>query len=203
MLTLTYVVLAALGCGYILVSLMLGTLTDLGAHAHGGIHGASPHGHAGSAHSDYGGGGKGTASASDAGGAAFHFPLFSPLALATLFGCVGAYGLIALHGLGLKDGASLAAAIPAAVITAWLVAWGAFRVAQTSRGTSMVPSDLTGATGEVLTPIPPDGLGEVALSVQGQRYTTAAREEKGEAVPRGTVVRVARMAGPTAIVTRS
>jgi hypothetical protein len=211
MLTVTYVALAALGCGYVVVSLLLGHLTDAGAHVphvdagvgHLGAHlgHALPGAHGAHAAGDYGAGGHGDVHASDSGATSFRFPFFSPLALATIFGCVGCYGLLARHGLGLGDLASLAVAIPAAIGTAWGVAWLSFRLVASSRGTSAIRLwEIEGAEGEVLTPIPEGGLGEVALLVSGQRYTTAARHEKGGAVPRGTAVRVVQMAGSTAVV---
>jgi membrane-bound ClpP family serine protease len=52
----------------------------------------------------------------------------------------------------------------------------------------------------VITPIPKDGLGEVAALVGGQRYTAPAREAQGREVPRGAQVRVLKMVGSTLLV---
>ena len=92
MLTLAYVALCVIGCGYILVSVLMGHGADTMEAGHGG----------------------------DVAHTEFHFPLFSPLALATLFASMGAWGLIARYGIGLSDGRSLALAIPAALVTASL-----------------------------------------------------------------------------------
>src|SRR5262245_37645232 len=71
----------------------------IAGHTHFGDSGSHDAGPAHEAHMDYGSGGHGSAAGSHAAGPAmFHFPFFSPLALATLFGAIGAYGLIAIHG---------------------------------------------------------------------------------------------------------
>ena len=193
MMTLVYVAFAVLGAAYVLVSMFLG-------HAHGDV---AAEGDAGgdAAEVAYGEGGHGSASA---GGHAttFVFPFFSPLALATLFGSVGAYGLIALRGLGLSDTTSLLAAVPAGLATAYLVTYVSWRVVRSASGSSQVrPSQLVGARAEVLTPIPEGGIGEVAAMVDGQRFNAPAREVAGRAVARGQLVRVAEMVGGTLMVT--
>lgn len=189
-----------LGCGYVLVSLVMGH-TDFGGH---GDAGGDAGGHGGDSHVDYGvdGGGHGSASAGHSGGE-FHFPFFSPLALSTLFGAVGAYGLIALHGLNMEGSKSLLAALPAALLTTYVVTYLAWRLASSSQGSSQIRlADLEGATAEVITPIPANGIGEVAAMVSGQRYTAASREEKGREVARGAHVKVKAMVGTTLLVTK-
>ncbi len=214
MLTLTYLALAGLGCLYIIVSAFLGHLGDFGDGGHGdgghaGDGGAHAGGHGDGGHGDGGDGGHygvdhggvGKVSAGDGVGGVFHFPFFSPLAVATLFTAIGAWGLIALHGFGASDGASLLISLPAAFGTAYLVTWAAFRLVSSSRGSSMLRNDrFAGMAGEVLTPIPAGGLGEVAALIDGQRFTTSAREVKGRAVPRGQLVRIVRMTGATLLV---
>lgn len=140
----------------------------------------------------------------DDGGAAdgtFHIPLFSPLSLATFCGALGAIGLGAIFGLQLSDPVSLAVAIPGAFAFTYVVTYVAWRLLASSTGTQTVrESDLLGATAEVLTPIPQDGLGEVAAMVRGQRHTAPARTPDGTPVSRGTIVSVVRVAGATLIV---
>jgi membrane protein implicated in regulation of membrane protease activity len=198
LLTLTYLALAVLGAGYLLFSVFVGHFDFGGGDGHGDA------GHdTGDAHMDYGvdAGGHASASAHAPHAAEFHFPFFSPLALATLFACIGGYGLIALHGFRLPDTTSILAAIPAAVVTAYLVTYAGFRIVSSSRGSSQIRlSDLAGAHAEVITPIPKGGLGEVAALVGGQRYTAPAREAQGREVPRGAQVRVLKMVGSTLIV---
>lgn len=208
MLTITYLAMAGLGCLYIVVSAFLGHLGDFGgdgAGDGGGGDAGGPAGHApgddgGGGHYGVDGGGVGKVSASDAGGG-FHFPFFSPLAVATLFTAIGAWGLIARHALGLDDAQSLLVALPSAFVTAYLVTYAGYRLVSSSRGSSLLRADrFAGSAGEVLTPIPEGGLGEVAALIEGQRFTASAREVKGRAVPRGKLVRIVKMTGATLLV---
>lgn len=147
--------------------------------------------------------GHGSASAGDAAPAGFQFPFFSPLALATLFAAVGAYGLIALHGFGAGEGLSLAIAVPAAFATAYAVTYVGWRVVTSSQGSSTIRlKQLEGALAEVITPIPKGGVGEVAALVDGERFAGPAREEQGREVPRGARVRVREMVGTTLVVVK-
>ncbi len=202
MLTLTYLALAVLGAGYLLFSVFVGHF-DFGGGDGGGADAGS---HGGESHMDYGvdAGGHASASAHAPHAAEFHFPFFSPLALATLFACIGGYGLIALHGFRVADTASILVAIPAAVVTAYLVTYAGWRIVGSSRGSSQIRlQDLAGVFAEVITPIPAGGLGEVAALVQGQRYTAPAREAHGREVPRGAQVKVLKMVGSTLLVESS
>lgn len=194
MLTLVYVALAVLGCGYVVFASLFGMFSDGGDAVHDA---------AGGADVAYGveAGGHGSAAADAASAAVFHFPLFSPLALATFFGALGGYGLIAKAGLDVSDGMSLAIAVPASLVTAYLVTFGSWKLVNASRGSSQIrPGDLVGAIGEVITPIPAGGMGEVAAMVGGQRFTSPARSIDGAAVPRGAVVEVRQLAGGTLLV---
>jgi membrane protein implicated in regulation of membrane protease activity len=199
MLVIGYIVLAVLGAGYVLVSMLLGHLVDFGTHDTGANVGAEGH----TAGADYGvdHAGHGDATASAGGAPAFHFPFFSPLALATLFASIGGLGLVARFGARLSDPASLVAAVPTALVVTYVVTWVAWRVATGSRGTSTIRAEsLVGVAAEILTPIPPGGVGEAAAMVGGQRFAGPAREEDGREVPRGAVVTVVRLSGSTLIV---
>jgi hypothetical protein len=129
------------------------------------------------------------------------FSLLSPMTVAILMASIGAYGLIARYGLGVGDDASVLLAVGAGVITAYVVAritWAATRAGRSS--TAIAVTSLVGATGDVVTPIPAGGLGEVALIIDGQRYVGPARSVDGAALARGTTITVARMIGTTMLV---
>jgi len=203
MLTLTYVALAVLGAGYLVVSVLIGHVFDSGGSDGGGHAGHADGGGAHDGHVAYGvdSTGHGDTHAGDHAAPTFHFPFFSPLALATLFACLGAYGLIAQFGFRVADSASLLLAVPAALATAYAVTYLGWRVLSSSRGSSQIRlQDLAGSPAEVITPIPKDGLGEVAALVDGQRFTAPARESDGREVPRGAQVTVVRMVGTTLLV---
>jgi membrane protein implicated in regulation of membrane protease activity len=186
-----------LGAGYILLSTFLG-------HA---FHGDTP-GHdaavGDSVGVDYGGDGHGTATAADHAAPAFHFPFFSPLALAAVFGSLGAFGLIAQLGFGARDETSLLVAIPASIVTSYFITYVAWRLLRASVGSSQIrAADLRGARAEVLTPIPAGGVGEVAAYVGGQRFNAPAREQRGRPAARGTHVVVKEAVGHTLVVSVS
>jgi membrane-bound ClpP family serine protease len=61
-------------------------------------------------------------------------------------------------------------------------------------------SDLSGHLAEVITPIPENGLGEVALVAQGGRVIFSARSNHGQKVDRGESVKVTRISGGVAYV---
>ncbi|MBN2371494.1 MAG: hypothetical protein JXO72_13515 [Vicinamibacteria bacterium] len=207
-LTLTYIALAMLGSGYVLFSMLLGHFgSGDGADGHAADHGGDfADGHAGDhGGTDYGVDGHGHGDVSTSGGAlgSFHFPFFSPLALATSLGALGAYGLIAQFGLRVSNRMSLVVAIPAAFATAYLVTYVGWRLAASSIGSSQIRiMELRGASAEVITPIPVNGVGEIAAVVSGQRYTGPAREANGRAVSRGAHVTIKNLVGTTLIVVR-
>jgi membrane protein implicated in regulation of membrane protease activity len=178
MISWAYGVLAVAGCLYIVGSAAAGHLGDSGD--------SGPHGH----HGGHGG-----------HGAEFHFPFFSPLALATLATAIGGFGLIAKHGLDVSDTASLLLALPVAMVAAYATTYVAFRLVEGSRGSSQFRmTEITGAQAEVVTPIPVGGVGEVSAMVQGQRFSGPAREADGLEVARGALVTVVSMVGPTMVV---
>jgi len=208
MLTLTYILFAAAGCLYVLLAAFLGHASDFVDFGHAGhvadaahaAHGDAGHGHGGDR---YGvdGRGHGTASTGTVGHSVFHFPFFSPLALATLVAAIGGYGLIGKYAFALGDGGSLLLAVPAALGTAYLVTYAAFRLASGARASSVIRLDqIRGAAAEVTAPIPPGGVGEAVAMVAGQRYAAPAREADGLGAPRGAAVTVVGMVGPTLLV---
>jgi membrane protein implicated in regulation of membrane protease activity len=173
MLTVAYIALAALGCGVVGFAIALGSFFD--GHGpldhHGGV---------------------------DAG---FHFPFLSPTALAALAGAVGAFGLIALYGLHVSETVSLLIALPAGFVFTYAATYVAAKLLRGSVGTTALrPEDLERAQAEIITPIPPGGVGEAAAVVHGERFAAPAREVDGLEVPRGAIVTIVRFAGATLYV---
>jgi hypothetical protein len=209
-----YMAFAGLGCLYVVLAAFLGHTADVGGHdssdAGGGGHAADASGHSSAAgghssvagHGDtaYGAGGHGGVHATAPAAASFHFPFFSPLALATVVAAIGGYGLIAKAALGAGDGASLAMAVPAAVLTAYGVTYVGWRLVSGSTSSSLIRlEDLAGGAAEVTVPIPAGGVGEAMAIAGGQRYAAPAREVAGLAVARGATVTIVA-AGPTLVV---
>ncbi|MEK8023615.1 MAG: NfeD family protein [Candidatus Hydrogenedentota bacterium] len=172
------------------------------AGGQGGGHGD----HGGGDHGAYGfkGVGSGKVTHSDTTLPTFHFPLFSPLALATFFAAIGGYGLMTSLGFAMSDGSSVTASVIAALITSYAVTYFAWKVMRGSIGTSTIRlEDLVGRTGEVLTSIPAGGVGEIAVRTGTERYLGLAREESGGEIARGAGVTVKELSGTTLIVSET
>ena len=54
---------------------------------------------------------------------------------------------------------------------------------------------LVGQIASIVTPIPKDGVGEIAYVRAGTRYTAPARSEQGEPISAGQAVRITRVIG--------
>ena len=54
---------------------------------------------------------------------------------------------------------------------------------------------LVGMSATVITPIPANGVGEIAYVQGGSRYTAPARDERGALVTNGQTVRIVRIVG--------
>lgn len=199
MLVIVYILLAVVGCGYVLLSAVLGHLLDFHDVGHDAGAGSADAGHA---DGDYGDGGHGKVTHADTAAApTFHFPFFSPLAISTLVAAIGGYGLITKVGMGMNDGPSIASSVIAALVTAYVITYIAWKVVIGSIGSSRIrTSQLVGATAEIITPIPENGMGEIAIVVHNQRVTGPARSVDGKPVPRGAAVKVYEMLGTTYVV---
>jgi membrane protein implicated in regulation of membrane protease activity len=198
MLTLIYLILAGMGCFYIAASFLLGHGESGGHHGHDAGGDAGGDGDGGHGHDD-------AHSGEDGAWAKAASPLrsfLSPMAVAMLFAGVGGWGLVAQHAVGLGP-SSLLLALPLGLLTAIGVVNATARLARSSQspGDEIRMEQFFGAAGEVITPIPAGGVGEVAAIVGGQRYAGPAREIEGRAVPRGTLVTVVEKVGPTLVVT--
>ncbi|RMH20546.1 MAG: hypothetical protein D6696_07920 [Acidobacteria bacterium] len=173
---LVYVALLALGVVYALLASLAGWLGDL--HGAGDIH-VDPSGHldAGDAH-----------------------PVTGTV-IATFITGFGGGGTIAHYLLDWPTGPGLIAAAGSGTA----LAAAAFFVLElifshTQSGSEFRAGEAEGRIAEVITPIPADGLGEIAYVIKGQRQRSSARTSDGAAVPKGRLVVIERLVGPTAYV---
>lgn len=116
-------------------------------------------------------------------------PSLSPITIASFVTAFGGFGLIAVGLFEVSTRWSLVAAAGGALVVAVVAhfAFGYFFIAP--QGSSEVQfKDVMGAAGEVTTPIPAEGLGEVAFVAQGGRVSYPAKSASGEAIARGTTV---------------
>ena len=127
----------------------------------------------------------------------------SPITIASFITSFGGLGLIATQLLGMLDTVSLVfAAVGATLIAAGMYLFYS-RVLVAGQGSSAVKmSDISGKRAEVIIPIPPNRLGQVAFVARGVRTTWSARSVDGEPIPTGTIVTIQTVTGNTLIVSR-
>ena len=62
---------------------------------------------------------------------------------------------------------------------------------------------LVGRTAEVSVAIPAQGVGQISLSISGERTEHLARSKDGQALPRGSEVTITELRGDSVVVTRA
>jgi len=144
---------------------------------------------------DVGTGGHAEAGFDDAGVPGISF--FSPTVLASFVTAFGAFGLIFSK---IEATSSVWASAPLSLLGACLVAFGVlwlfntiFQKTQSSSESRV--ATLVGLTASIATPIPANGVGEIAYIQAGSRYTAPARAEKGVAISAGQPVKITRIIG--------
>ena len=127
----------------------------------------------------------------------------SPIVVANFVTSFGGFGLIGTQLFRLPDVISL---IPSAIGSSCIaVVMFLFysRVLIAGQGSSEVRmTDISGATAEIIVPIPRNGLGQVAFVVRSSRMTRSARSADGKSIPRGAIVTIQSVAGNTVTVKR-
>ncbi|MBI2948471.1 MAG: NfeD family protein [Verrucomicrobia bacterium] len=123
--------------------------------------------------------------------------VFSPTVIASFVTSFGGLGIILSQFNATK---SPWISAPLATVGAAMIA-GSFllvlRSVMTKTQSSSEPhiADLVGVTATIITPIPENGVGEIAYVYAGSRYTAPAREERGAAIGSGASVKITRVAG--------
>jgi len=123
--------------------------------------------------------------------------VFSPTVLASFVTAFGAFGLI-LSRIELTSSVWVSA--PLSALGGGAIALGVFyffnaMFKKTQSSSESHVAALAGETASVITPIPENGVGEIAYVQSGTRYSAPARSEHGVAVPAGRTVRVTRIVG--------
>ena len=128
-------------------------------------------------------------------------PSLSPITIASFVTAFGSFGLLAVYLFSVPDKISLLWASGGGLVVAVIAhfAFGYFLIAP--QGSSEVTArDIIGLTAEVITPIPADGVGQIAFVAQGRRVTFSARSAGGAPVPKGTFVFIQSFTGSVAVV---
>lgn len=122
---------------------------------------------------------------------------FSPTVLASFVTAFGAFGVIFTR-IDSTNSPWLSA--PLSLAGGGVVAWVVFLIFNTMFRKTQSSSEsrvatLVGQAASIVTPIPENGVGEIAYVQGGTRYTAPARSEKGAAVGAGKPVKITRIVG--------
>src|SRR5882724_404859 len=136
-------------------------------------------------HADVGTGGHAEAGYDHSGVPGISF--FSPTVLSCFVTAFGACGLILTHIDATK---SVWISAPISAMAGLIMASLAFLLfnwmfEKTQSSSEVRVASLVGQTASIITPIPPNGVGEIAYVQGGSRYTAPARTETGTSVPAG------------------
>ncbi len=122
---------------------------------------------------------------------------FSPTVLASFVTAFGACGLILTR---IESTKNVWISAPISAMSGLVIAFGAFLVFNkmfkaTQSSSEAKISSLVGMTASTVSPIPDNGVGEIAYVRGGCRYTAPARTEAGTPVGAGKPVRITRIVG--------
>lgn len=176
--TLIYAICLIVGLLFTIVSAIFGHF--FGGGEHGGDVGTGGHAEAGFDNSGIPG-----------------ISFFSPMVLASFVAAFGGLGIIlsdipATRSVWISAPLSVAGAFCIALGVLWLFNL-VFSRSQSS--SESVVATLVGQTASLITPIPQNGVGEIAYVQSGARYTAPARSEKGVAISLGQTVKITRVVG--------
>jgi membrane protein implicated in regulation of membrane protease activity len=135
----------------------------------------------------------------DAGGGPSFLSARIIAAFMTAFGVGGVVG----RYYALSHPASSGVGVVAGFGMAWLVYQFARFLYSQQASSELRMAGLVGRHGEVTIGIPASGVGEIAVTVGGERTTHIARSADGGAIATGTEVVVSSVLGPSVIVTRA
>ncbi len=173
-----YAICLTLGLVFTIVSATLGHF--FGGHDGGGDVGTGGHAEAGYDHSGVPG-----------------ISFFSPTVLACFVTAFGACGLV-LNKIEATKNVWISAplsALAGLIIALLTFALFNFMFKQTQSSSESRVASLVGQDASIITPIPADGVGEIAYVQGGSRYTAPARTENGTPVQAGKAVKITRIVG--------
>jgi membrane-bound ClpP family serine protease len=128
--------------------------------------------------------------------------IFSPVVICSFVTAFGAFGLV-FHQIEKTRSVWLSA--PLSAVCGLAVAGGAFFMfnaifEKTQASSETRIGTLVGKTATVITPIPANGVGEIAYVTGGSRCTAPAREQEGKPVANGQTVKISRVSESQFIV---
>jgi hypothetical protein len=123
--------------------------------------------------------------------------IFSPTIIASFITAFGGFGIIFTE---IRITSNVLVSMPLSMLAAAGVAGGLYKALSivfrhTQSSSESIVADLAGTDASVVTPIPENGVGEIAYVVRGTRYTAPARTENGTAIAAGRLVKIKRVVG--------
>jgi membrane protein implicated in regulation of membrane protease activity len=127
----------------------------------------------------------------------------STLAIASFISSFGAFGLIAVTLFDAGAVASLVAALSGGIVFGIAAQLFFLYILSPTVSSEVQQARLIGQVAEITTPIPVNGVGQIAFVAQGGRVTYSARAtDTTIIVERGTPVRIERLVGGLAYVSK-
>lgn len=122
---------------------------------------------------------------------------FSPTTIASFITAMGGLGMI-FSSINATRPAWISA--PLSCLGGLIIAAGVFWLfelvfSKTQSSSESRVATLVGQTATIITPIPINGVGEIAYVQAGTRYSAPARHEQGNAVASGQTVKIVRIVG--------
>ena len=125
----------------------------------------------------------------------------SPITIAGFVTAFGAFGIISQGLFGACAGMSLLWASIGGVLVGGVSHIAFYYFFIKPQGSSeFTHRDIVGAIGDVITPIPSDSVGEIAIVAKSSRVTLTARSASKQAIARGTMVKVENVVGSVVLV---
>ena len=176
----------------LVVGLLFTLISAVAGHFFGGHDGA-----------DVGTGGHAEAGFDSSGVPGISF--FSPTVMSSFVTAFGAFGLI-FSKISATESPWLSA--PLALAGGGLVSGGVFMIFNTMFKKTQSSSEssvatLVGYSASIITPIPENGVGEIAYVQGGTRYSAPARSDNGSTVASGATVKIVRIVGTQFFVARA
>ncbi len=127
--------------------------------------------------------------------------VFSSRIMAAFVTAFGVGGVVARY-YDLSHPAASGVGIASGALMAGLVYQFAKMLYSQQASSELQMTRLVGRTAEVSVAIPADGVGQISLSLAGERTEHLARSKNGRAVPRGSEVLITELRGDSVVVTQ-
>ena len=138
------------------------------------------------------------------GDGSVHFSPLSPVTIAMFIATFGGSGYIFSKVLGWPLLFNLPAATVSGFLLAAIVFYLFYKLFQATQASSQPRVDeVVGKEAQITVPIPNHGVGQIAYSIGGMRYSNSAQTADGKELPVNMIVKVVKRVGNTFIVEKS